>query len=270
MKKIFSVLMSALLIGSALTTGAFATRNYTYTAPKATPTIDGTAEAAWDAAEWTVVDLPHGADKDTYGHQLRVKLMWDAEALYLLGEMTCPTMDDHNDYIEFYIEEDNGKNGYQAGDMQMGFSQDGVVDNYGTNNRSGDAEAVSVINANGYLCEAKILWNDAAKAVEGGKMGLEFMLLAQDWSNTMQQALRWNVDTASGDAAPWQGTTTFGTLVLGAAAGAAAPAPAPAPEVAPTPAAPSDGAAQTADAASVLALGAAVSALAVLAAKKRR
>jgi len=267
MKKLFSVMLSALLIGSALATGSFATRDLSYTAPKGTPAIDGTAEALWDNAEWTSVDLPHGEDKDAHGHALRVKLLWDEEALYLLGEMTCPTMDDHDDYVEFYIEEDNGKNGFQGGDMQVGFSRDGVVDNYGANNRSGDCEAVSTTNAGGYLCEAKILWKDASKAVEGGKMGLEFMLLEQDSAMTFLQALRWNVDTAAGDPAPWQGTAAFGELVLGAApAGAAAPAP----EVTPDAPAVTPGAAQTADGFSALALTAAAAALAVLAGKKRR
>lgn len=217
MKKLITIALSMLLIASAMTVGAFADRGLTYTAPKGTPVIDGTAEEIWDNAEWTLVDLPYSSDSDTYGHQLRVKILWDEEAFYVYGEVTCPTMNDHNDYMEVYIEEDNARDGYSGGDMQVGFNQYGCVSGYGQNNRSEDCEGVSVITDTGYVCEAKIKWSGLNTVAEGSSFGLEFMLLAQDWTEVMQQALRWNVDTNGGDNPPYLSTEKFGTLVLGAA-----------------------------------------------------
>lgn len=43
---------------------------------------------------------------------------------------------------------------------------------------------------------------------------LEFMLNIEKADGTFIQALRWNVDTAGGDPAPWQGTAAFGEMVL--------------------------------------------------------
>lgn len=51
---------------------------------------------------------------------------------------------------------------------------------------------------------------------EGEKLGLEFMFNIGDSTNDFTQALRWNVDTSGGDAAPWQSTEFFGELTLGA------------------------------------------------------
>lgn len=66
---------------------------------------------------------------------------------------------------------------------------------------------------------------------EGGeKLGLEFMLNIEKSDGTFVQALRWNVDTASGDAAPWQGTSNFGDMILAAEGESAEAEPAAEPE----------------------------------------
>ncbi|MFA6948003.1 MAG: sugar-binding protein [Eubacteriales bacterium] len=269
MKKFLSAALSLMLVVSGFAVSSFATRDLTYTAPKGTPTIDGTAEALWDTAEWTNVDLPYSADEDTYGgHALRVKLLWDDTALYVLGEMTCANTADDLDYIEVYIDEAGDKIEYGADDMQVGFSKDGVLDNYGTNNRSGDCEAVSVVSDTGFVCEAKILWSGEVAIAQGNTLGLEFMANIQP-DGAFAQAYRWNVDTAAGDEAPWAGTAMWGNLVLGAEPAveeAPAAEEAPATEAPATEEAPVENttAAQTGDATAafaalaVVALGAAV------------
>lgn len=269
MKKFLSAALSLMLVVSGFAVSSFATRNLTYTAPKATPTIDGTAEALWDTAEWTNVDLPYGEDTDTYGgHALRVKLLWDDTALYVLGEMTCPNTTDDLCYTEVYIDEaGNKEEGYDSCDQQVGLSSTGLVPAYGTNQRDDDVTAVSTITDTGYIVEAAIKWSGETAIAQGSTLGLEFMANIQP-DGEFKQAYRWNVDTVNGDAAPWQGTTDFGTLVLGAepvleeAPAADAPAEeAPATETAPTE---TTTAAQTGDATAafaalaIVALGAAV------------
>ena len=225
MKKHLAFLLAAIMTAMLCTAGVSATRDLVYTAPHATPAIDGKIDPCWDDAEWTNVDLPYSADTDPYDHAARVKLLWDEDNLYLLGEITCPDVEADNDYLEIYIDELNDKtDAYGADDTQMGFSYQGIVDSYGTNSRWYDVEeSVGVITDTGYMVEAAIPFA-AAEAKAGTELGLEFMLNIT-LGGTFVQALRWNVDTASGDAAPYQSTAPFGKLVLGEAAAAETPAP---------------------------------------------
>ncbi|MDB5306752.1 MAG: hypothetical protein JWO38_954 [Gemmataceae bacterium] len=56
-------------------------------------TIDGMAEAAWDAAPWTdpFVDI-EGDKKPVPPLRTRVKMLWDDEALYVLAEIEDPNV----------------------------------------------------------------------------------------------------------------------------------------------------------------------------------
>lgn len=219
MKKMTAIVIAAVMIATLLSANVFATRGLVYTAPYGTPKIDGEIDAAWDAAEWTNVDLPYSADEDTYGgHALRVKVMWDENYLYFLGEMTCPDVDGDNCIMEVYIDELNNKgDGYDVDDTQIGFDKDGIIDSYGTNSRSYDIdESAGVVTDTGYRVEACLCFAEVTP-VAGLEIGLEFMANVQV-GGTFTQAFRWNADTAGGDAAPWQSTAPWGTLVLGAAA----------------------------------------------------
>jgi hypothetical protein len=215
MKKLFAILLAVLTICATLTISVSATRGLVYNAPKGTPKIDGEMEALWDAAEWTNVDLPYGTDEDNYGHSARVKVMWDETNLYFYAEVTCPSTEEWCDTFEVYIDENNCKEaGYNGDDTQTAFWEDGVRESYGTNTRALFVEdCVVTVTGTSFTVETAIPYFELEP--KGGEtLGLEFMLNIADEFETFVQALRWNADTANGDAAPYQGTISFGDLVL--------------------------------------------------------
>lgn len=215
MKKLFAFILVAAMICATLALSVSATRGLVYNAPKGTPKIDGELDSVWDAAEWTDVDLPHGADTDTYGHSARAKVMWDETNLYLYAEITCPSTEEWNDTFEVYFDENNDKEaGYGGDDTQNGFWKDGVREGYGTNNRALFIEDCAVnVTATQLFVEAAIPYFELEP--KGGEtLGLEFMLNIEKADGTFVQALRWNVDTANGDPAPYMGTSAFGEMVL--------------------------------------------------------
>ncbi len=215
MKKLFAIVLAVLTVCATLTISVSATRDLVYSAPKGTPKIDGEMEALWDAAEWTNVDLPYGADEDNYGHSARVKVMWDSLNLYFFAEVTCPSTEEWIDTFEIYIDENNCKeSGYNGDDTQTAFWTDGVREGYGTNTRALFVEDCVVnVTPTSFTVETAIPYFEL-EPVGGETLGLEFMLNIADDVETFVQALRWNADTANGDAAPWQGTMSFGDLVL--------------------------------------------------------
>lgn len=227
------MLLAFATVGTSLALSAGATRELTYNAPKATPKIDGEIEALWDGAEWTDIDLPYGEDKDNYGHSARAKLMWDETNLYVYAEVTEPSTEEWNDTFEIYFDELGDKTAsYESDDTQNGFWKDGLRPGYGTNNREMFIDEYSVTyTGTQFVVEAAIPWL-VLEPVGGEKLGLEFMLNIEKADGTFVQALRWNVDTANGDAAPWQGTSCFGDLVL-VAETEAAPETEPETEAAP-------------------------------------
>ena len=215
MKKLLAFLLTFATVGTSLALSAGATRDLTYNAPKATPKVDGEMEALWDSAEWTDIDLPYDADKDNYGHSARAKLMWDETNLYIYAEVTEPSTADWNDTFEVYFDELGDKAAsYESDDTQNGFWKDGLRPGYGTMNREVFIDdCVVTYNDTQFIVEAAIPWL-VIEPVGGEKLGLEFMLNIEKADGTFVQALRWNVDTANGDTAPWQGTSNFGDLVL--------------------------------------------------------
>jgi hypothetical protein len=66
-------------------------RGYVAVKANAPPTIDGIADACWDAAAWSddFVDI-EGPAKPKPRHRTRMKMLWDDAALYLLAELTEP------------------------------------------------------------------------------------------------------------------------------------------------------------------------------------
>ncbi len=292
MKKLLTILLTSALVGTSLAPSAYATSDLTYTAPKGTPKIDGEMEAAWDAAEWTNIDLPYSADTDTYGHSARAKLMWDETNCYVYAEVVEPSTEEWNDTFEVYFDEEGNKAGtYESDDSQTGFWKDGVRSGYGTNTREFMIdECEVVVTDTKFTVEVAIPWL-AIEPKGGEKLGLEFMLNIEKSDGTFVQALRWNVDTANGDAAPWQGTSNFGDMILAAEGEAATtpaaepettapetvpettaePAPVPVEETVPAPAPKAETTApQTFDVTVIAAVAAAVSAAGYAVSKKRR
>jgi hypothetical protein len=217
MKRALSVLLALILTISVLTLFSSAERGFVYTAPKGTPVIDGVIDDIWQYAEWTSVEYPHdGSDKAEIPELLRIKLLWDETHLYFLAEVTDADLNYENDLVEIYIDEGNERgDAYDDNDGQTRFRWDGtVIQDSGTNCQN-DAPGAGTMTDTGWITEGAIKWSD--NPVEGRKSGLEFMFNVGGSDADFTAALRWNVDTAGGDPAPYQSPAAFGTLVLGAA-----------------------------------------------------
>lgn len=218
MKKIFSFILAAMLTGTmALTASAAFDR--TLTAPMGTPTLDGTAEALWDNAEWTTVDKPYDGTTDTTS-TVKVKMLWDETNLYFLAEVYDIDLNATEDLVEIYLDETMDRaDVYGTDDSQCRFQvSDGALNAAmpGTQAKSDVECVVSSLGSDIYLMEGRLAWSEA-NAVAGTKIGLEFMYNEGDSANAFIEAYRWNVDTANGDPAPYENTSAFGTLILGAA-----------------------------------------------------
>jgi len=179
---------------------------------------------------------------------LRVKVLWDEDALYFLAELKCSdeNLADFGNVFEVYISEANTNTAgaYTEGDSQTcirfvdgTFVIGGDVpeanikggEGMGTNSKWATSTAASKKIAGGYLVEAKLPFT-TIKGEVGKDVGLEFMLNIMDANATFINALRWNVDTANAlgagaDAAPWQSTEAWGALFMKADEATAPSAP---------------------------------------------
>ena len=214
MKKFLSVLLAVILI-AAVAVPVAAVRNLTYVAPKGTPTVDGSAEALWDGAQWTNVDLPHDGTADT-DSTMKIKLLWDEQTLYFLSEVYDSDLNEANDLIEIYLDEGMQRaNTYDNDDSHTRFRVfDGGLDAAGKNCKMDVACVSKGIGENKYLLEGSLKL--AMPVVEGGKIGLEFMYNDGGATSDFLQAYRWNADSAGGDDLPFRNTSVFGTLTFGA------------------------------------------------------
>ena len=219
-KTVFSVIglfVIAALMTAAL--GSYADFGRSYTAPKGTPTIDGTIEDLWNFAEWTQVDKPYdGSDAADYpGASLRMKFLWDEKNCYFLAEVTDSDVNYDNDIVEIYFDENNGHEGaYEDDDSQTRFYKDGAVVAGSGANCKEDSVAKGVDTATGWIIEGSMPWTLSTHK-EGDKMGFELMYNIGDSDADFAQAFRWNADTGNGDPAPYADNSAFGTFVFGAA-----------------------------------------------------
>jgi len=198
-------------------------RGLVYTSPFAVPTVDGVMDDAWQSAEWTEIDLPFDGSLDSVC-AARAKVMHDKSLLYFLVEVedATPTVGKEldltlQDSIELHIDEDLcRRKAYCDNAVQFGLTLDGDI-REGTNaNGKSDMIREYVVgkNDNGYVLEFSVALKNGMPA-DGNKIGLEFMYNDCDENGTFLEALRWNADTANGDTPPWQGTRSFGELVIG-------------------------------------------------------
>lgn len=250
MKKVMSMLFVLTLLLSCVALTVNADYGYNYQALKGTPTIDGEIDAIWndERIEWTTVDHAYSADQTRADQQLRVKVLWDEDALYFLAELKCSdeNLADFGNVFEVYISEanTNAAGAYTTGDSQScirfvdgTFVIGGDVpeanikgdEGMGTNSKWATSTAASKQIAGGYLVEAKLPFT-TIKGEVGKDVGLEFMLNIMDANAKFINALRWNVDTANAlgagaDAAPWQSTEAWGALFMTADEATAPSAP---------------------------------------------
>jgi endo-1,4-beta-xylanase len=151
--------------------------------PRATaaPTVDGVIDAAWGAAATVVTEVR--VEGDPAGAKGRVRLLWDAEHLYVLAEVDDPQLDADNsnpwehDSVELFVDPGNTKSGaFQPADGQYRVN----FENHQTVNGDlaviGDnlTSAAAVVDG-GYLVEASIALTGMDPAA-GAFIGLEFQV----------------------------------------------------------------------------------------------
>lgn len=218
MKKTLSLLIAVVLVLGMMSMGVSANRGLSYTAQYATPVIDGVVDDCWIniADSWTNVDLPYGDAESVCS--ARVKVLHDDQYIYFLAECTDATIGD-GDALEFYLDEDNCKVEGEYCDVstQLQIFLNGTVEKNGASLSAAEADSVVAhavtTSENGYILE----WAFAPLSgeIKGGSVwGMEFMYNDADENGEFLNALRWNVDTAGGDVAPWQEVANFGTLTL--------------------------------------------------------
>ncbi len=214
MKKILSLLVVAVLMLGMMGVSVSATRDLVYTAPFATPVVDGVMEDAWTTAEWTNIDLPYDGSLDSVC-SARARILHDDQYIYYLVEATDATVADGNgDGFEIYFDEDACADvAYCDVTTQLVMHLDGQVTKGA--NSIGDVDMVKeykvVKSDSGYVLEFAV---ELMNGIPASKtLNIEFMYNDNDEAAAFLDALRWNVDTANGDTAPWQAPECFGKLV---------------------------------------------------------
>ena len=223
MKKILSLLVVAVLMLGMMSMSASAARDLKYTAQYGSATIDGVYEDTWDinGSAWTEIDLHHDGSEDSVC-AARAKMMHDDSLIYFFVEITDATLANKDldltqmDQFEIYLDEDACKDvAYCENSYQLGMTLSAEV-RAGTN-----ADAVGAVDCvkefkvgtseNGYTLEFSVAPLNGIPAADKA-IGLEFMYQNSAEDGTFLDALRWNVDTANGDTAPWQAPECWGEL----------------------------------------------------------
>lgn len=225
MKKILSLLVVAVLMLGMMSMSASAVRDLVYTAQYGSATIDGVYDEAWDlyGSKWTEIDLPYSANGAVSVCSARAKMMHDDALIYFFVEITDATLANSDDLdltamdqFEIYLDEDACKDvAYCEYSYQLGMTLAGEV-RPGTNaDAVGAVECVKEFkvgtSADGYTLEFSVAPLNGIPAPDKA-IGLEFMYNDCDEAGTFLDALRWNVDTANGDTAPWQAPECWGEL----------------------------------------------------------
>ncbi|MDR2895181.1 MAG: endo-1,4-beta-xylanase, partial [Propionibacteriaceae bacterium] len=186
--------------------------------------IDGLADdAAWvDAASVTTVKQVQGEG----GANAEVKLTWSGDTLYILADVTDPTIDltapnlYERDSVEIYVDRGDIKNGpYRLQDSQMRIVADGTIDFGPGADRAvqeGWIKAAVQLTDQGYMVEAAISLDG-----QGGLdslQGVDFQV--NDGTAGVRTAVRnWADATGQG----YQSTTHWGSVKLVAAKAPAKP-----------------------------------------------
>lgn len=215
MKKTLALIVAAFVLVSMMAMSASAELGFDYQAKIGTPVVDGTIEELWDAVEWTNIAEPY-TDGDGSISSARAKILYDAEQIYFLCEVTDATVGSDQDFLEFYLDESGLRDvAYDDTCYQLRMGIDSV-DNIqeGSSNTMTHAEQVTAYaigsNENGYVLE----WAVKPAVAMDHKFALEFMYNDSDDTGAFIWAWRWNVETRNGDTAPWQAPECWGFLTF--------------------------------------------------------
>lgn len=250
MKKIIATVVAMLLVVMSFANVALADENpgnlgRSYTAEKATVTVDGEIDDIWAAVEWTKIDVPYNAaypdpNFDYAGCDVQAKILYDDNYIYFLIVAVNADVF-HNDVMEIYVEEgektegSHSEYGYQmrvtydsdypedglylvGGENHTEFTDEEIVDKMGLS-LSDDKKTATMEVA------MKIIHPDGHN--EGDVLGVEFMYTDMGVLEGMEMEImnyRWNVlevdadGNETGVTRPYQESLNFGDLVLGGTA----------------------------------------------------
>ncbi|AYG02535.1 endo-1,4-beta-xylanase [Gryllotalpicola protaetiae] len=224
------------------------------TVPEASvaPAIDGTKDDVWSQASSVTTSKLISGSAD--GAKARVYQLWKDDYLYVLADVTDPTIDTSSpnayeqDSVEIFTDLGNAKNGsYRADDAQMRISADNAV-SFGAGD-SEDAQQARLTSATsrtatGYIVEARIDLKDTTGVgkfegvdyeVNDGTAGARTANFgwAEQTGTAYQTTSRWGVAELEGPALAAPAVTTqpasasgaLGSAVSFTAAASGAPAP---------------------------------------------
>jgi len=152
-------------------------------------TIDGTIDAAWSTAtSYSCNNVASGTVSGASDLSGSFKLLWDANKLYLLAQVTDNIVNDNylapwqNDGIELFLDINHDKaTSYQGDDFQYGFS---AKNNHWTEYKhtatTGVAYSTSQVSG-GYVIEVSIPWTTLGKtAADAMLIGFDLNLVDND------------------------------------------------------------------------------------------
>ncbi|MBR2902858.1 MAG: hypothetical protein IKC38_06620 [Clostridia bacterium] len=250
MKKIIATVVAMLLVVMSFANVALADENpgnlgRSYTAEKATVTVDGEIDDIWAAVEWTKIDVPYDSAYpdsafDYMGTDVQAKILYDDTYIYFL--IVAVNADEfHEDVIEIYVEEGEKTEGaYSDYAYQMrltydkNYPDDGLTISPGTNTTEFTDDEIVAQKALSLSDDKKTATVEVAMKIlspdghkEGDVLGVEFMYTdvgTLDGISMELENYRWNVlevdenGDETGVTRPYLETLNFGDLVLGGTA----------------------------------------------------
>ncbi|MBR6404109.1 MAG: endo-1,4-beta-xylanase [Eubacterium sp.] len=180
-----------------------------------TAKIDGVKEEIWNDVETVPLTINLGVPLTT---KAEAKLLWDENNLYVYMDVKDAMLDKnpkdawHQDSIEVFIDENNGKTAsYEDDDKQFRINFDNEQSFGSQQYTEGYIESVAVINKDGYSVEAAFKWTNV-KVKAGDKIGLELQINDANGKSERDGTLSWYDMSGNG----YQNTSVFGTATLSA------------------------------------------------------
>lgn len=179
--------------------------------PKGTAQIDG------DRSEWKDVpavslDIKSSSSMEA---SAEAKLMWDAQNLYVLVDVTDPHLDKaseqahEQDSVEIFIDELNDKSGaYDDNDKQYRINYENVQSFNGETCTADNIVSKATVTDNGYMIEAAIKWT-TLRPTAGRLIGIDLQINDAKGGKRIGTA---NWYDASGNG--WSNPGVYGTAVL--------------------------------------------------------
>lgn len=180
---------------------------------KGSAKIDGMADAAWENVEAHELALNANPSAGTTG---TVKAMWAEDALYVLLDVKDAVLNKDNanaweqDSVEIFVDENNGKtDAYEEDDCQYRINYKNELSFNGTNCNASNIESAVNKTADGYIVEAKIIFN-TKKQAEGNLIGVDFQINNANAQGARDATVNWYDVSGMGYAKP----SVFGTAKL--------------------------------------------------------